>query len=84
MATGQPWNGGSAPIPDDPDYISVATEIQAQTGHPDEGTPVGSSSETRLPTTLVWPDPDADLPEGQQRRRPPRPESVTDVHPRSG
>lgn len=60
--TGIPWNGGPAPGPDDPEYISVADEIQAQTSLPIDGTPVGSSWEVRLPTTLVYLDPNPTLP----------------------
>lgn len=62
IATGLPWTGGPAPLPDDSDYISVADEIGAQTGGPDEGKPFGSSWEVRLPTTLLALDTDPSLP----------------------
>jgi len=62
MATGQPWTGGPAPAPGDPEYVSIAQEIQAQTGAPDDGEAVGKSWEVRLPTTLVWLDPKPELP----------------------
>ena len=52
--TGCIWNGGQPPAPNDPRYLSVAQEIQAiQTGATD-GTPVRSSWEISLPTTLLW------------------------------
>ncbi|GAA0402827.1 hypothetical protein GCM10009530_63500 [Microbispora corallina] len=62
LATGKPWHGRSAPIPGHKEYVSVAQEIAAQTGAPDDGTPVGDTWEVRLPTTLVWLDSDSSLP----------------------
>jgi hypothetical protein len=54
LYTGQIWGGGQPPVPGDPDYLSIAQEIQdLQTG-PTDGTPVGSSWEITLPTTLLW------------------------------
>jgi hypothetical protein len=62
LAYGTPWGGGVPPIPADPDYVSVADEIEAQTGAPDDGEPVGSTWEVQLPTTLLCLDPDPVLP----------------------
>jgi hypothetical protein len=55
------WGGGPAPAPGDPEYISVAQEIMAQTEAPDDGIP-GDSWEHRLPTSLVWLENDVPLP----------------------
>jgi hypothetical protein len=73
LATSQPWTGGAAPVPDDTDYISVADEIEAQTGAPDDGIRVGPSWEVRLPTTLVALDPDPTLPKLNAGARIPAP-----------
>lgn len=61
IATGYPWTGGPAPLPEDPDYISIADEIEAQTGALESFTS-GSSWEVRLPTTLVALESDLSLP----------------------
>jgi hypothetical protein len=58
---GQPWGGGNAPAPDERGYISIADEIRSLTQAPDDGIPL-ESWEVRLPTTLVWLDPDPSLP----------------------
>jgi hypothetical protein len=81
IATGVPWTGGPAPAPGDPEYVSVAQEIQAQTGAPDDGEPVGSSWEVRLPTTLVWLDPDPTLPKLNQEATLPAPDAVPEPAP---
>jgi hypothetical protein len=63
LCTGQPWGAdGTAPLPGDKDYISIADEIGGPDGGPDDGTPSGSSWEVRLPTTLPYLDADAALP----------------------
>jgi hypothetical protein len=64
----QPWGGGPAPVPGEPLYISVAQEIQAQKQAPDDGEP-SDSWEVKLPTTLVWLDPDAAIPKKNPRLR---------------
>ncbi|MFD9905104.1 hypothetical protein [Streptomyces sp. NPDC059063] len=79
LATGQPWTGGAAPAPGDTEYVTVAQEIQAQTGAPDDGERVGSSWEVRLPTTLVWLDPDPDLPKENSEATLPDPEPDGDL-----
>jgi hypothetical protein len=58
---GQPWFGGTPPIPGDPLYVSIAQEIQEMVGSRDDGVP-GDLWEVRLPTSLVWIDPNSDLP----------------------
>ncbi|MBQ0850333.1 hypothetical protein J8N05_19285 [Streptomyces sp. BH-SS-21] len=78
LGTGKPWGGGAAPAPESSEYVSVAKEIQAQTGAPDEGVPVGDVWEVRLPTTLVWLDPDPVLPKtNAEATFPPPPKPVT-------
>jgi hypothetical protein len=59
---GEPWTGGAAPAPDDPQYVSVAQEIRELTGGGDRGEPGEKMWETRVPTTLVWLDPDSSMP----------------------
>jgi hypothetical protein len=44
----------------------VAQEIQEMNGAPDDGEP-GMLWEEKLPTTLVWLDPDSDLPHNEHR-----------------
>ncbi|GLW48886.1 hypothetical protein Stsp02_45480 [Streptomyces sp. NBRC 14336] len=73
LGTGKPWGGGPAPAPGSAAYVSVAKEIQAQTGAPDDGEPVGDSWEVRLPTTLVWLDPDPVLPKTNAEAKFPDP-----------
>lgn len=47
------WGGGSVPAPGEEGYLSVATEIRAQSASPADGV-AGESWEVRLPTTLLW------------------------------
>lgn len=54
LYTGRVWAGSQPPAPDDPDYLSVAEEIQSLQQGPTDGTPVGSSWAITLPTTLLW------------------------------
>lgn len=54
LYSGEVWGGGDPPAPDDPDYISVAQEIQALETGATDGTFVDSSWEIALPTTLIW------------------------------
>jgi hypothetical protein len=57
----QPWFGGPAPLPGSPLYVSIAQEIRDQAEPPPDGQP-GDSWEIMLPTTLMWLDPNPDLP----------------------
>jgi hypothetical protein len=66
--TGDPWLGGAPPIPGDELYISVAQEIQEMNSAPDDGEPIGLW-EVKLPTTLVWLDPDSNIPKRNEHRR---------------
>jgi len=54
LYTGQIWGGSQPPAPNDPDYLSVAQEIETLQRGPTEGLPVGPSWEVKLPTTLLW------------------------------
>lgn len=47
IETGEVWNGGEAPVPDDPLYVSIADDLAEQ-----DPTPVGEPWETRVPTSL--------------------------------
>ncbi len=59
LYTGQVWGGSQPPAPNDPDYLSVAQEIEAMQKGAADGTPVGSSWAVQLPTTLLWAGTDA-------------------------
>jgi hypothetical protein len=61
-AVGVLWGGGPVPSPADEGYISVAEEIKAQHEAPQDGDR-GESWEVRLPTTLIWLENQAGLPE---------------------
>ncbi|MFC4512171.1 hypothetical protein [Streptomyces ehimensis] len=61
MVFGEPWGGGPAPVPGDDLYVSVAQELKELTRAPADGIP-GESWEARVPTSLVWLDPDPRLP----------------------
>ena len=58
---GEPFLGDTLPLPGDPLYVSVATEIMDLTGAPDDGE-AGECWETRIATPLVWLDPANALP----------------------
>jgi hypothetical protein len=60
--TGQIWSGGDAPAVGDPEYVSVAAEIQTSTGAPGLEEPVGQPWEIVLPTALVKVRDDDQLP----------------------
>ena len=57
----EPFLGLPMPLPGDPVYISIATEIRDLAALPEAGIP-GDSWETRLGTTFVWLDESATLP----------------------
>jgi hypothetical protein len=54
LYTGQIWGGTQPPAPNDPNYLSIAEEIQSLQKGATDGTVVGSSWEIRLPTTMLW------------------------------
>ena len=66
LTYGEPFLGGPLPVPGDPSYISVATEIRDLTGAPDEGEPQ-ECWETRLGTPLLWIDTGSTLPSNEAR-----------------
>lgn len=59
----QIWNGGSAPVLDDPLFISIADSIREQTGGQQDGIPVGDPWQVRVPTSLVTLQDDSQLPD---------------------
>ena len=61
MTFGLPWGGGTPPTPGSPLYVSIAQEIKDLTLAPTDGIPE-ETWETRLPTTLLWLDPQTDMP----------------------
>jgi hypothetical protein len=62
-----PFHGGPMPGPDDPLYVSIATEISDLTRGPTDGDP-GDCWEARLATALLYLDASADLPANNARR----------------
>jgi hypothetical protein len=66
LTYGEPFLGGPLPVPGDPAYVSVATEIKDLTGAPDEGEPQ-ECWETRLGTPLLWIDTSTMLPSNEKR-----------------
>lgn len=72
LYTGQIWGGTQPPAPNDPNYLSIAEEIQSLQKGAADGTVVGSSWEISLPTTLLWAGTDpATLPVNQNPSIPP-------------
>jgi hypothetical protein len=74
LATNEIWNGGAPPVLDDPLYISIVDELKADAGGDiDAGLAVCSATsgypcladewELKLPTTLVYLQPDDQLPD---------------------
>jgi hypothetical protein len=57
-----PWNGGSAPIINDPLYISLAAELREANGGRTAGEPVDEPWQIKVPTSLVILQADAVLP----------------------
>lgn len=56
------WSGAQTPAAGERDYLSIDAEIRAQQRAPDDGEMVDEPWEVRLPTDLVWLQPDGDLP----------------------
>jgi len=63
----QPWGGGVAPLPGQPQYLDIATEIR-ELDQPPEGGIAGTSWDIRVPTTLRWLDPGTRLPHNDLAR----------------
>jgi hypothetical protein len=70
------WGGGPVPTVNDPAYLSIAAEIQAQQSAPVDGEK-RESWEVRLPTTLVWLDSDNALPKKNPKPALDQPPGVT-------
>jgi hypothetical protein len=51
--TGEVWSGAQPPTIGDPDFLSIAAEIKAQTGAPGDEEPVGEPWDIVVPTQLV-------------------------------
>jgi hypothetical protein len=66
LQTGDLWNGGDPPVIDDPLYIALYEELKAQQDDLGNAVPVGEPWKVVLPTTLVWLQPDAELPDFTQ------------------
>jgi hypothetical protein len=54
LYTGVIWGGTQPPAPNDPNYLSIAEEIESLQRGATDGTPVGDSWRVSLPTTLIW------------------------------
>jgi hypothetical protein len=63
----QPWGGGVAPLPGQPQYLDIATEIR-ELDQPPEGGIAAESWDIRVPTTLRWLDPATELPHNEITR----------------
>jgi hypothetical protein len=62
------WGGGQAPAPGEPDYLSLSDEIKAIQRGPDDAERL-EWWDTRLPTTLLWLQGAAALPEKPEAER---------------
>ena len=71
------WSGGPVPTALDPDYLSLADEIKASQRAPDKAER-GEWWDVKLPTSLVWLDGAAALPEKpkEERELGPPPEMI--------
>lgn len=54
IATGEPWDGGTAPAIGDPMYVPIYEELRRQQDDLANGVPTGESWTFTLPTTLVY------------------------------
>lgn len=63
VETGELWNGGSPPHIDDPLFVSIVEELKAQTDDLDGAVPEGEPWRVVVPTTLVYLQADATLPD---------------------
>jgi hypothetical protein len=74
LYTGLIWGGSQPPAPNDPDYLSVAQEIEALQKGATDGTPISPSWQIELPTTLLWAGTDQNtLPKNPHPTIPPPP-----------
>lgn len=63
----EPFLGEPLPLPDDDLYVSIATEIRDLTRPPEDGE-AGDCWEACLPTTLMWLETEASLPQNEAHR----------------
>lgn len=66
VETGVIWNGGTPPHLDDPLFISIVEELKAATDDLDGAVPEGEPWPVKVPTTLVYLQQDATLPDFTQ------------------
>ncbi|KXO06208.1 hypothetical protein AYK81_00470 [Bacillus thuringiensis] len=60
---GDIWNGGDAPVLDDPLYISIVNELRSQQDPYKDAIPEGEPWDVIIPTTLVYLQEDSELPD---------------------
>lgn len=77
----EPFLGQPMPLPGEPMYVSVATEVRDLTLPPEDGEP-GESWESRTGTTLIWLDDATELPKNTSATlgAPPHEPAVTLCH----
>ena len=75
----EPFLGEPLPLPGDPLYVAVATEIRDIKDSPAGGI-AGYSWETRMGTTLLWLDDDPELPHNDARRLGTEPNAPEDPY----
>ncbi|MGW9589938.1 hypothetical protein ACWHLZ_06420 [Streptomyces chartreusis] len=63
VETGALWNGGTPPHLDDPMFVSIVEELKARTDDLEGATPEGDPWKVVVPTTLVYLQADAALPD---------------------
>ncbi|ETT73301.1 hypothetical protein C173_12015 [Paenibacillus sp. FSL R7-277] len=66
LQTGELWNGGDAPVIDDPLYIGLCEELRAKQDDLENAVPEGDPWTVVLPTTLVWLQAGPELPDYRQ------------------
>jgi hypothetical protein len=66
METGEIWGGAEPPAINDPLYLPLLEELEAQTALPAQGTPYGLPWKVTLPTTLVRLRDDGKLPKWKE------------------
>jgi len=67
VETGAIWNGGTPPHLDDPLFISIVEELKAATDDLDGAVPEGEPWPVKVPTSLVYLQQDAVLPDFTQQ-----------------
>ncbi|HKB45127.1 MAG TPA: hypothetical protein VKC90_12080 [Chitinophagaceae bacterium] len=54
LSTGQIWNGGDVPSPNDPLYVSIIDELKEADGQFNGGNQEGEPWISKMPTNLVY------------------------------